>query len=124
MTALEVRDVEVALTRPGHEPDAWTALRFGDTDDVVADERPGRPVETWLRFALPAGTRGFALTLRHMPTHVWIDDVEVTVAYDAGRISLVHDVPVQAVLTLQCLRSLEHRGLAALATPLRVDVSA
>ncbi len=97
------------------------ALSGGAADAPIAVEVAApRPRETWLRFSLPSGTRGFRLGLRHLAQQVWIDDVEVTVAFDDGTIELVHPVDRDARLTIRCLRSLEHHGIEALTSPLQL----
>lgn len=117
---MEIVDVEVSVGRPGRTPETWQAMRFGEPQMDVA-EAPSRPVETWLRYALPAGTRAFRLGLRHLAQQVWIDDVEVTVSLDAGTISLRQSIDAPARLTIRCLRSVEHPGLEAASTPLVVE---
>ena len=102
-------------------PAGGAALEGGAADAPIAVEVAApRPRETWLRFTLPSGTRGFRLGLRHLAQQVWIDDVEVTVAFDDGTIELVHPVDRDARLTIRCLRSLEHHGIEALTSPLQL----
>ena len=144
---MEILDVDVAVGRPGRTPEQWEHRRFGSAardasqhasagdpaqaggaalsggaaDAPIAVEVAApRPRETWLRFTLPSGTRGFRLGLRHLAQQVWIDDVEVTVAFDDGTIELVHPVDRDARLTIRCLRSLEHHGIEALTSPLQL----
>ena len=118
---MDIVDLEVAVGRPGRVPEHWQPARFADVETEPIDA-PARPVETWLRYVLPAGTRAFRLGIRHLPQQGWIDDVEVTVSLDDGTIALRHDIASAARLTIRCLRSTEHLGIAAVTTPLVIEV--
>ncbi len=108
-----------AAGEPAQAGGAALSSEAADAPIAVEVAAP-RPRETWLRFTLPSGTRGFRLGLRHLAQQVWIDDVEVTVAFDDGTIELVHPVDRDARLTIRCLRSLEHHGIEALTSPLQL----